>query len=199
VGIEHTRLAYDVPAGNPNFQPHQEVYSNRIIWLTIPAILGRSTLSETFFLLLTSISPYVILNEAGTGFVLGAVGGGVWHGIKGARHAPKGLRLEGAIHAIKARSPITAGNFAVWMGLVSAFDCAITGYRQKEDMWNKIFSGAGAAGCLSARGGPRNAFAGAVAGGTVMGVFECFGVVFGRFLAEGNRPRPPPVPYASTS
>ncbi|CAE7143157.1 unnamed protein product [Rhizoctonia solani] len=96
--------------------------------------------------------PYVILNEAGSGFVIGAIGGGIWHGIKGARHAPKGLRLEGAIHGIKARTPAVAGNFAAWTGLLSAFNCAITGYRQKVDIWNGVFSGVGAGGCLSARG-----------------------------------------------
>ncbi|KEP48336.1 import inner membrane translocase subunit TIM17 [Rhizoctonia solani 123E] len=48
--------------------------------------------------------PYVILNEAGAGFVTGAIGGGIWHGVKGARHAPKGYRsrLEGATYALKA-------------------------------------------------------------------------------------------------
>ncbi|CAE6501765.1 unnamed protein product, partial [Rhizoctonia solani] len=96
--------------------------------------------------------PYAILHETGSGFVIGAIGGGIWHGIKGARNAPKGFRLEGATHSIKARSPAIAGNFAAWTGLLSAFDCAIVGYRQKEDIWNRIFSGAGAGGCLSARG-----------------------------------------------
>ncbi|CAE6447783.1 unnamed protein product [Rhizoctonia solani] len=113
--------------------------------------------------------PYVILNEAGAGFVTGAIGGGIWHGIKGARHAPKvivifchlvpenkrldqGSRLEGAAYALKARSPAVAGNFAAWTGLLSAFNCAITGYRQKNDIWNGVFSGAGTGGCLSARG-----------------------------------------------
>ncbi|CAE6417208.1 unnamed protein product [Rhizoctonia solani] len=79
-------------------------------------------------------SPYVILNETGSGFAIGAIGGGIWHGIKGARNAPRGLRLQGAIHGIKSRSP------------------AVAGYRQKVDIWNGVFSGAGAGGCLAARG-----------------------------------------------
>ncbi|CAE6444129.1 unnamed protein product, partial [Rhizoctonia solani] len=96
--------------------------------------------------------PYVIFHEAGAGFVMGAIGGGIWQGIKGARNAPKGLRLGGAAHAIKAQSPTVAGNFAAWTGLLSAFDCAISSYRQKTDVWNGVLSGAGAGGCLSARG-----------------------------------------------
>ncbi|EUC56881.1 import inner membrane translocase subunit Tim17 [Rhizoctonia solani AG-3 Rhs1AP] len=75
---------------------------------------------------------------------------------------------------------------------MSAFGCAITAYRQKNDIWNGVFSGAGAGGCLSARGGPRSALYGAFIGGTVMGIFECVSVALGRFTVEGNRPQPPP-------
>ncbi|KAH7334059.1 mitochondrial import inner membrane translocase subunit [Rhizoctonia solani] len=144
--------------------------------------------------------PYVILHEAGAGFVAGAVGGGIWHGIKGARRAPKGLlnRLEGATHSIKARSPVIAGNFGAWTGLLYTFDCAITGYRQKDDIWNRVFSGIGVGGCLSARGGPRSALSGAFVGGVLIGVFECAGVVFTRYLADGNRPQQPLVPLEAS-
>ena len=34
-------------------------------------------------------SPYVILNDFGGAFSMGAIGGGIWHGIKGARNSPK--------------------------------------------------------------------------------------------------------------
>ncbi|CAE6431310.1 unnamed protein product, partial [Rhizoctonia solani] len=131
--------------------------------------------------------PYMILHEAGAGFVMGAVGGGIWHGIKGARNAPRGLRFEGVAHAIKARSPATAGNFAVWTGLLSAFDCAIANYRQKNDGWNRVLAGAG---------GPASAFSGAVVGGALMGTFEGFSLVFERYLAQHNRPIQPPIPQS---
>jgi hypothetical protein len=34
-------------------------------------------------------SPWVILNDFGGAFSMGAIGGGIWHGIKGARNSPK--------------------------------------------------------------------------------------------------------------
>ena len=52
---------------------------------------------------------------------------------------------------IKARAPVTGGNFGVWGGLFSSFDCAVKGWRQKEDMWNAIISGFLTGGCLAAR------------------------------------------------
>jgi mitochondrial import inner membrane translocase subunit TIM17 len=102
---------------------------------------------------------------------MGAVGGGIWYGIKGARNSPrvcgiifyryetliwldfksKGERLVGAISSIKARAPVTGGNFGVWGGMFSTFDCAVKGWRQKEDAWNAIISGFMTGGCLAAR------------------------------------------------
>lgn len=34
-------------------------------------------------------SPWVILNDLGGAFVMGAVGGGIWHSVKGAKNSPK--------------------------------------------------------------------------------------------------------------
>ena len=34
-------------------------------------------------------SPWVILNDFGGAFSMGAVGGGIWYGIKGARNSPR--------------------------------------------------------------------------------------------------------------
>jgi hypothetical protein len=48
----------------------------------------------------------------------------------------QGERRIGAITAIKARAPVLGGNFGVWGGLFSTFDCAVKGVRQKEDPWN---------------------------------------------------------------
>ena len=50
---------------------------------------------------------------------------------------------------------VTAGNFAVWGGLFSTFDCCLMGLRGKEDPWNSIGSGAITGAVLAARG---NAF-----------------------------------------
>ena len=82
---------------------------------------------------------------------MGAVGGTVWHGIKGARNSPRGDRLLGSLSAIKARAPVVGGNFGVWGGLFSSFDCAVKGYRQKEDPYNAIISGFLTGGTLAVR------------------------------------------------
>ena len=52
---------------------------------------------------------------------------------------------------IKARAPVVGGNFGIWGGMLSTFDCAVTGWRQKEDMWNGISAGFLTGGCLAAR------------------------------------------------
>jgi import inner membrane translocase subunit TIM17 len=96
--------------------------------------------------------------------------------------------------------------------MFSTFDCAVKGYRQKEDAWNAIISGFMTGGCLAARstyftsaalyieftspatvlGGPRAAFGSAVACGILLGVFEGVGVLLNRTLSEGNRQVLPP-------
>ena len=71
---------------------------------------------------------------------LQAIGGAVWHGVKGFRNSPYGERRIGAITAIKARAPVLGGNFGVWGGLFSTFDCAVKGVRKKEDPYNASMS-----------------------------------------------------------
>ncbi len=75
----------------------------------------------------------------------------MWHGIKGARNSPKGDKLLGSLSAIKARAPVVGGNFGVWGGLFSSFDCAVKGYRQKEDPYNALISGFLTGGTLAVR------------------------------------------------
>ncbi|KAG2145990.1 Tim17/Tim22/Tim23/Pmp24 family-domain-containing protein [Suillus bovinus] len=143
--------------------------------------------------------PWVILNDFGGAFAMGAVGGGIWHGIKGARNSPRGERLVGAISTIKARAPVTGGNFGVWGGMFSTFDCAVKGWRQKEDAWNAIISGFMTGGCLAARSGPKSALGSAIACGILLGVFEGVGVLLSRVFSEGTRPQlPQPVAWTIT-
>lgn len=59
----------------------------------------------------------------------------------------------GSLAAIKQRSPIIAGNFAVWGGMFSTIDCTLVHFRKKEDPWNSIISGAATGGILAARNG----------------------------------------------
>lgn len=39
--------------------------------------------------LVAVVSPWVILSDFGSAFAMGAVGGTIWHGIKGARNSPR--------------------------------------------------------------------------------------------------------------
>ena len=67
----------------------------------------------------------------------------MWHGVKGFRNSPYGERRIGALTAIKARAPVLGGNFGVWGGLFSTFDCAVKGIRKKEDPYNASESSLG--------------------------------------------------------
>lgn len=52
--------------------------------------------------------PWRIVDDCGGAFSMGVIGGSLFHGIKGARNAPKGLnrRLLGSLAGIKERAPI---------------------------------------------------------------------------------------------
>jgi import inner membrane translocase subunit TIM17 len=43
-------------------------------------------------------------------------------------NSPYGERRIGALTAMKARAPVLGGNFGVWGGLFSSYDCAVKGY-----------------------------------------------------------------------
>ncbi|KAI7863067.1 Tim17/Tim22/Tim23/Pmp24 family-domain-containing protein [Spinellus fusiger] len=137
--------------------------------------------------------PWVILNDLGGAFVMGAVGGGIWYSVKGAKNSPRGERMVGAVSAIKTRAPVLGGNFAVWGGLFSAFDCSLKGLRQKEDPWNSILSGGLTGGVLAARSGPKAMAVSAAVGFTLLGLIEGVGIAISRFTAESNRPVMPKV------
>jgi mitochondrial import inner membrane translocase subunit TIM17 len=132
---------------------------------------GKSLISAEIIVLAANtglaFSPWVILNDFGGAFAMGAIGGAIWHGIKGARNSPKvcflsnvvrheltleqGERLVGAVSVIKARAPVSGGNFGVWGGMFSTYDCAVKSWRQKEDAWNAITAGFLTGGTLQLR------------------------------------------------
>lgn len=130
---------------------------------------------------------------------MGAVGGTIWHGIKGARNSPRGDKWIGSIGAIKARAPVVGGSFGVWGGLFSSFDCAVKGYRQKEDPYNAIISGFLTGGTLAVRSGPKGMLGSAIGCGVLLGVFEGVGVLVGRLFAESNKPVSPLIPEAQAA
>jgi import inner membrane translocase subunit TIM17 len=128
--------------------------------------------------------PWRIVDDVGGAFCMGAIGGGIWHAIKGARMAPAGARLAGSLSAVSARSPVLGGQFAVWGGLFACCDCTLTSIRQKEDPWNSIISGAATGGLLSARAGPKAMLPAAVVGGVLLALIEGLGIAFSRMMAQ---------------
>ena len=99
---------------------------------------------------------------------MGCIGGGLFSFWKGYRNSPPGNKLMGSISAVKARAPVLGGNFAVWGGLHSTFDCALISIRDKEDPWNLIDSGAITGAELAAQNGPIASLVAAFAGGLIL-------------------------------
>jgi len=138
--------------------------------------------------------PWRIVDDCGGAFTMGAIGGAVFQSIKGFRNAPSGFnrRLQGSLVAIQQRSPIIAGNFAVWGGMFSTIDCTLVHFRKKEDPWNSIISGAATGGILAARSGLPAMAGSAVIGGVLLALIEGLGILFTRFQADSFRPPTPP-------
>lgn len=143
--------------------------------------------------------PWRIVDDCGGAFTMGAIGGAVFQSIKGFRNAPSGMnkRFVGSLMAIKQRSPIIAGNFAVWGGLFSTIDCSLVHYRRKEDPWNSIISGAVTGGILSARKGVPAMAGSAIIGGILLALIEGVGIIFTRLQAEQFQP--PSLPMEDPS
>lgn len=53
--------------------------------------------------------PCRIIDDFGGAFAMGAIGGSVWHGVKGYRNSPSGMKMRSSIGAIKARAPVLGG------------------------------------------------------------------------------------------
>jgi import inner membrane translocase subunit TIM17 len=142
--------------------------------------------------------PYRIIDDMGGAFAMGAIGGSMWHAVRGAKNSPRNERFAGALTAIKSRAPVLGGNFAVWGGMFSVFDCSIAAMRRKEDPWNSIMSGALTGGCLAIRGGPRVAATSAVFGGVILAFIEGIGIVITRMTSDAYKPvrpmEPPSIP-----
>jgi len=100
--------------------------------------------------------------------------------------------------AIKARAPVLGGNFGVWGGMFSTFDCAVKGVRKKEDPYNAIIAGFFTGGALAVRGGPRAIRNGAISCAILLAVIEGVGIGISRMMAENTRLELPPPPPSQT-
>ena len=124
---------------------------------------------------------------------MGLIGGALFNGIQGARHAPTGLnrRFFGAVVRTKERAPVLGGQFAAWGLCFATFDCTFAHLRQKEDPWNSIMSGAAAGAVMAARQGPKHMAGSALVGAVLLGLIEGVGIMLNRMMAESYRPMDP--------
>lgn len=122
---------------------------------------------------------------------MGAVGGGMWHFIRGMKASPSGYRLKGAIESVRTHSPRLGGSFANWGMTFAAVDCSLQYLRRKEDPWNSIGSGAITGFVLSLRFGVQNAVRSGIFGGAILALIEGMSIA----LTKMNSPPPPGVPY----
>jgi len=127
--------------------------------------------------------PWRIVDDVGGAFSMGAVGGGIFHTVKGSLNAPTNSRMIGSLNAMTARGPVLGGQFAVWGGLFACCDCTLTAIRQKEDPWNSIISGAATGGILAARAGPKAVTQAAVVGGVLLALIEGAGIMITKWMS----------------
>lgn len=97
---------------------------------------------------------------------------------------PHGERGYGALSAIKARAPVVGGNFGVWGGLFSTFDCTVKAVRKREDAWNAVIAGFFTGGALAIRGGWKHTRNSAITCACLLGVFEGVGMMMQRLQAQ---------------
>ncbi|MBN3289443.1 NB5R1 reductase, partial [Polypterus senegalus] len=130
--------------------------------------------------------PWRIVDDCGGAFTMGAIGGSIFHAVKGFRNSPVGIshRMRGSLTAIKTRAPQLGGSFAVWGGLFSMIDCGLVKVRGKEDPWNSITSGAMTGAILAARNGPVAMVGSAAMGGILLALIEGAGILLTRFASS---------------
>jgi mitochondrial import inner membrane translocase subunit TIM17 len=127
---------------------------------------------------------------------MGCIGGSIFHVIAGAKKSPKGERIMGGFSQMKLRAPIVGGNFAVWGGLFSTFDCILLKFRKKEDPYNSITAGFLTGFTLAIRGGLAVASRNGIFGGIFIGILEGFGILINKFMVthQESMMKPPSPP-----
>lgn len=131
--------------------------------------------------------PDRIVEDLGSAFGMGCLGGWIWNFGKGIRNSPKGERFAGALFSAKSRAPILGGNFAVWGGTFSTFDCTLQYIRRTDDWVNNVSAGFLTGGVLAARGGWRQAGRNACMGGVILAIIECVSALLMRQTAKSPK------------
>ena len=89
--------------------------------------------------------PWRIIDDCGGAFTMGLIGGSLFNGIQGFRHAPSGLnrRTMGGLVRLKERAPVLGGQFAAWGLCFATFDCSIA-YMRQVTLFLSVLFGANA-------------------------------------------------------
>jgi len=135
--------------------------------------------------------PDRIMYDVGGAFGMGAVGGGIWHFIKGLKNSPKGYKMQGAAEAVRREAPRLGGSFANWGLAFALFDCSLQAIRKKEDPWNAITAGALTGGFLQLRFGLGSAAKSAAFGGFLLAIIEGLSISMNKLTS----PPPPGVQF----
>jgi len=89
--------------------------------------------------------PLRIFKDVGTAFMMGSIGGSIWHGVIGWRHRPRVGRIKVGMNFVHRRllqrAPKVGVSFAAWMGLYSFFECIISARRGGSNAWSSIGAG----------------------------------------------------------
>lgn len=136
--------------------------------------------------------PFCIVEDCGTAFSMGIIGGSMFQTYKGIRNAPSGFRnrIKGGFVAAVENAPKTGGRFSSFSAIFSSTTCALMAFRKKDDPWNSIISGAMAGGLLTARRGVPTMVGNAIAGGILLSMIEGAMVLFDN---QSNQQYSPPV------
>ncbi|XP_016959956.1 probable mitochondrial import inner membrane translocase subunit Tim17 3 [Drosophila biarmipes] len=134
--------------------------------------------------------PIRIVEDCGCAFMMGTIGGSLFEFLKGFRNSPSGLQrgLYGGFDSVKMRTPAIAGSFAIWGATFSTVDCVLVSYRQREDAWNSIASGAATGAILAARSGLRAMANSALVGCLVLAMIEGAGAAVATINAADDEP-----------
>ncbi|KAL4349068.1 hypothetical protein HN51_030127 [Arachis hypogaea] len=89
----------------------------------------------------------VVVNSAGAGFMMGVIAGSPYHFFKSLCISP--THMATACNAVRLNAPRVGGKVAAWCALCKVSKNALVSVRQKDDAWNRIFSGAIGTGLLS--------------------------------------------------
>jgi import inner membrane translocase subunit TIM17 len=95
---------------------------------------------------------------------------------------------------VRAKAPVTGGQFAAWGGVFSICDCTLVKLRGKEDPINSILSGGITGGLLAARTGPQTMIISATIGAMILGMIEGFSLLLQRVMSNYHDPNQMPPP-----